>query len=74
MSSTASDPRAGAQLHDAKRPVSPIAGPYGHPFHPLLVTVPIGAWVCSLVLDLATRFDIGNRRSLMYGSLWLIAI
>lgn len=30
-------------------------GPYGHPFHPILVTVPIGAWVCSLVLDVASR-------------------
>lgn len=28
----------------AKRPVSAlVAGPYGHPFHPILVTVPIGA-------------------------------
>ena len=30
----------------AKQPVSGVlAGPYGHPFHPILVTVPIGAWV-----------------------------
>ena len=27
----------------AKRPISPLAGPYGHPFHPILVTIPIGA-------------------------------
>lgn len=27
----------------AKHPVSLMAGPYGHPFHPILVTVPIGA-------------------------------
>jgi uncharacterized membrane protein len=58
----------------AKRPVSAaLTGPYGHPFHPILVTVPIGAWVCSVV------FDIGSRVSsapsfLAKGSAWLIAI
>jgi hypothetical protein len=33
----------------AKQPVSALlAGPYGHPSHPMLVTAPIGAWVASL--------------------------
>ena len=27
----------------AKHPVTALAGPYGHPFHPILVTAPIGA-------------------------------
>jgi uncharacterized membrane protein len=36
----------------AKRPANPLAGPYGHPIHPLLVTVPIGAWVASFVFDI----------------------
>ena len=36
----------------AKRPRSIIAGPYGHPFHPILVTVPIGSWVASVVFDI----------------------
>ncbi|MFI9005667.1 DUF2231 domain-containing protein [Actinosynnema sp. NPDC053489] len=27
----------------------------GHPVHPLVVTLPIGAWVCSAVLDLGGR-------------------
>ncbi|WP_106814243.1 DUF2231 domain-containing protein [Microbacterium timonense] len=36
----------------AKRPASAIAGPYGHPFHPILVTIPIGSWVASLVFDI----------------------
>jgi len=31
-----------------KRPRTVLAGPYGHPFHPILVTVPIGAWIASL--------------------------
>jgi uncharacterized membrane protein len=39
----------------AKDPVTPVAGPYGHPLHPLLVTVPIGAWVASLVFDIIAR-------------------
>jgi hypothetical protein len=29
----------------AKRPVTVLAGPYGHPFHPILVTVPIGEYL-----------------------------
>jgi uncharacterized membrane protein len=35
----------------AKEPRTPLAGPYGHPIHPLLVTVPIGAWMSSVVFD-----------------------
>ncbi|MEV4688712.1 DUF2231 domain-containing protein [Microbacterium sp. LWH3-1.2] len=35
----------------AKRPRTALAGPYGHPFHPILVTIPIGTWVASLVFD-----------------------
>ncbi len=59
----------------AKEPASPVAGPYGHPFHPLLVTVPIGAWVASLVFDIASKAkdDFGGR-ALTYGSEWLIGI
>jgi len=52
---------------------APLAGPYGHPFHPILVTVPIGAWVCSLVFDIASQF-VGQPESLREGSEWLIAI
>lgn len=40
----------------AKRPRTVIAGPYGHPFHPILVTIPIGAWTASLVFDLIGLF------------------
>lgn len=40
-----------AQQH-AKQPKSALAGPYGHPFHPILVTLPIGSWVASLVFDI----------------------
>ena len=58
----------------AKEPLTRIAGPYGHPFHPILVTIPIGAWVSSLVFDVATRLDVSNSRALIYGSEWLIGI
>ncbi|MBF6335796.1 DUF2231 domain-containing protein [Nocardia abscessus] len=61
-------------LRQGKRPVSAVlAGPYGHPFHPILVTVPIGAWVASLVFDLASRF-VDDPEFLVKGSVWLIAI
>ncbi|MFF7939128.1 DUF2231 domain-containing protein [Nocardia gamkensis] len=62
------DPRQG------KRPVSTVlAGPYGHPFHPILVTVPIGAWVASFVFDIASRV-VDDPDFLVEGSSWLIAI
>jgi uncharacterized membrane protein len=58
----------------AKRPVSAVlAGPYGHPFHPILVTVPIGAWVCGLVFDIASRV-VDDPGFLTKGSAWLLAI
>lgn len=36
----------------ARRPRTGLAGPYGHPFHPILVTIPIGAWTASVVFDI----------------------
>lgn len=63
-----------SQLRQAKEPVSPLlAGPYGHPFHPILVTVPIGAWVAALVFDIASCLIQGGG-FLVQGSEWLIAI
>jgi uncharacterized membrane protein len=63
-----------SQLHQSKQPVSAVlAGPYGHPFHPILVTVPIGAWVSSLVFDIASRL-VDDPGFLSKGSVWLIAI
>jgi len=60
-------------LRQAKHPVSALAGPYGHPLHPMLVTVPVGAWFASLVFDLASRVVPGPG-FLAKGSLWLIGI
>lgn len=62
------------RLRQAKQPVSAaLAGPYGHPFHPILVPVPIGAWVASLVFDIASHL-VDDPRTLAQGSVWLIAI
>ncbi|MGW4402808.1 DUF2231 domain-containing protein [Nonomuraea sp. NPDC004702] len=57
----------------AKRPVTALAGPYGHPAHPILVTVPIGAWVASLVFDVASHV-VSPGGFLAQGSVWLIAL
>ena len=59
--------------HNAKRPVTVLAGPYGHPFHPILVSVPIGAWIASLVLDIASRI-VDHPGALTQASEWLIGI
>ena len=63
-----------ADERPAKRPVSAtLAGPYGHPFHPILVTVPIGAWVASLVFDVGSHL-VAQPAFLAEGSTWLIAL
>ncbi|WP_433678895.1 DUF2231 domain-containing protein [Nocardia sp. CA-119907] len=63
-----------SERQQAKRPVSAVlAGPYGHPFHPILVTVPIGAWIASLVFDLASHV-VEDPAFLAEGAQWLIAI
>jgi uncharacterized membrane protein len=60
-------------MRQAKHPVSAVlAGPYGHPYHPILVTVPIGAWVISLGFDLASHLA-SRPAFLAQGSEWLIA-
>jgi uncharacterized membrane protein len=61
------------RVEQAKEPVTPIAGPYGHPFHPILVTVPIGAWVASVVFDVASKID-ESAPAMVEGAYWLIAI
>lgn len=62
-----------AQLRRAKRPRSIVAGPYGHPFHPVAVTIPIGAWVASLVFDLAALAG-DDPELFSHGARWLIGI
>ena len=56
-----------------KEPLTPAAGPYGHPFHPILVPLPIGAWVASFVFDLASKWS-DNPTTSNHGAFWLIVI
>lgn len=58
----------------AKQPITKAAGPYGHPFHPILVTIPIGAWVASLIFDIISRINSTGSHSLVDAAYWLIAI
>jgi len=69
MTTSQTDP----QLDQAKRPRTRLAGPYGHPFHPVLVTVPIGAWVASLVFDLAA-LAADEEATFAEGAYWLIVL
>lgn len=36
----------------AKYPLTRLAGPYGHPFHPVAIIIPIAAWISSVVFDI----------------------
>jgi uncharacterized membrane protein len=51
----------------------PQSRPRGHPYHPALVTVPIGAWIASLIFDIASRL-VSKPAFLTAGSRWLIGI
>lgn len=56
----------------AKKPINALAGSYGHPIHPLLVTLPIGVWVASLVFDIAAL--VTESRVMSEAAYWLIGI
>jgi uncharacterized membrane protein len=60
-------------MEAAKRPRSALAGPYGHPFHPIAVTIPIGAWTSALVFDVGALF-VRPPGFLELGAVWLIGI
>jgi uncharacterized membrane protein len=61
------------RLRRSKRPITALAGPYGHPLHPVLVTLPIGAWVASLVFDLASH-TADDASAFATGAYWLVAL
>jgi uncharacterized membrane protein len=65
---TTSDP-----LQRAKRPRVVLAGPYGHPFHPIAVTIPIGTWIASVIFDLI-GFFVDDHTPYALGAQVLIAI
>jgi uncharacterized membrane protein len=57
----------------AKRPRSIVAGPYGHPFHATVITIPIGAWTAAVVFDIAALLGAAPH-ALATGALWLVVI
>lgn len=64
---------ANTPLQRAKQPRTALAGPYGHPFHPILVTIPIGTWIASLVFDLIA-LGVDEPTPYVLGAQVLIAI
>jgi uncharacterized membrane protein len=67
------DGRGVSNHHSAKSPTTVLAGPYGHPLHPALVAVPIGAWVSSVVLDLASRL-VDDPATASHAAWWLLGL
>jgi uncharacterized membrane protein len=63
----------GARARDAAhRPGTKLAGPYGHPIHPMIVPVAIGAWVCAVAFDIASLAVEGQAYA--RPAKWLVAI
>lgn len=60
-------------LRRAKRPANPIAGPYGHPLHPMVVTVPIGCWLAAVIFDIVA-FAGDDPAAFTTGARWLYGI
>lgn len=58
----------------AKRPRSGLAGPYGHPIHPAIVAIPIGAWVSALVFDIVSWTSARYVDAFLVGAFWLLVI
>jgi uncharacterized membrane protein len=58
---------------DATRPPA-LAGPRGHPFHPILATLPVGAFVSSLIFDILTHTKAKGLPWLVDGAYWLIGV
>jgi uncharacterized membrane protein len=55
-------------------PLPALAGPRGHPFHPILATLPVGAFVSSLVFDILTHTKTKGLPWLVDGAYWLIGV
>jgi uncharacterized membrane protein len=53
---------------------SVLAGPEGHPFHPIVVMLPVGAFVSSLIFDILTRTRADGLPYLVDGAFWLIGV
>jgi uncharacterized membrane protein len=53
---------------------SVISGPRGHPFHPLIAPLPVGAFVSSLIFDVLTWTRADGLPYLVDGAFWLIGV
>jgi uncharacterized membrane protein len=53
---------------------SVFAGADGHPLHPFVVPLPIGAFVSSLIFDILTQTRAGGLPYLVDGAFWLIGV
>src|SRR4029077_11627745 len=53
---------------------SALAGPAGHPFHPFVVPVPVGAFISSLIFDILTWTRADGLPYLVDGAFWLIGV
>lgn len=49
-------------------------GPEGHPWHPFVVPLPIGAFVSSLIFDILTHTRVHGLPYLVDGAFWLIGV
>jgi uncharacterized membrane protein len=60
----------------AKQPTTVLAGKYGHPLHPALVAVPIGAWTASVVFDLGSHVVSSptSAATAAHAAWWLLAL
>jgi uncharacterized membrane protein len=67
-------PGGAGPLYSAKRPRSILAGPYGHPVHPVLVPLPIGIWTASAVFDLVALTNSEEEQIFAEGAYWLIGL
>jgi uncharacterized membrane protein len=54
--------------------LSVVSGPAGHPVHPFLVPLPLGAFVSSLIFDILTWTRPGELPWLVDGAWWLIGV
>src|SRR5947209_18861137 len=61
------------RVGERRRPCRADSKAYGHPWHPMLVTVPIGAWITALVFDISSHI-VDDPGFLTRGAEWLIAI
>lgn len=60
-------------VRDGKQPITPLAGPYGHPIHPALVSLPIGAFVLSVGADIASFF-VSDPGTFVTMGFWTIVV